>query len=205
MCNDLTWHATPPHDTYIPHRQVGRQPACSGERHTLNLLYSRRCSDQPPNFRTSPESRRKVVGSAVGIDDTAASAGTGNSDLLLQQRKRAALQHQRPQLSNETEANQSTVDEANVPHIVTYVRHAANLQVFADCCNGDIALYIEALEIPRYIRLVFTTLEEALLLLQPVAKGSTDDTRAADSCDQQAAEMLKSFSNASRCSHKQPK
>ncbi|KAG5184579.1 hypothetical protein JKP88DRAFT_255356 [Tribonema minus] len=37
-------------------------------------------------------------GGDIGNDDTAASAGTGNGDLLLQQQVRAALQHQRPQL-----------------------------------------------------------------------------------------------------------
>ncbi|KAG5189682.1 hypothetical protein JKP88DRAFT_243194 [Tribonema minus] len=42
-----------------------------------------------------------VGGGDIGSDDTAASAGTGNGDLLLQQRVRTALQYQRPQLSNE--------------------------------------------------------------------------------------------------------
>ncbi|KAG5183278.1 hypothetical protein JKP88DRAFT_241450 [Tribonema minus] len=49
-------------------------------------------------------------GGDIGNDDTAASAGTGNGDLLLQQRVRTALQYQRPQLSNE--ATGPTTEEA---------------------------------------------------------------------------------------------
>ncbi|KAG5178698.1 hypothetical protein JKP88DRAFT_247965 [Tribonema minus] len=47
---------------------------------------------------TLSSSLSSVGGGDIGSDDTAASADTGTSDLLLQQRVRAALQHQRPQL-----------------------------------------------------------------------------------------------------------
>ncbi|KAG5181407.1 hypothetical protein JKP88DRAFT_241658 [Tribonema minus] len=74
--------------------------------HTGALPEQQAISSHPP-FRpgccvgTLSSSLSSVGGENIGSDDTAASVGTSHGDLLLQQRLRAALQHQRPQLSNE--------------------------------------------------------------------------------------------------------
>ena len=74
--------------------------------HTGALLEQQAISSHPPSrpgccVGTLSSSLSSVGGGDIGNDDTAASAGTGNGDLLLQQRVRTALQYQRPQLSNE--------------------------------------------------------------------------------------------------------
>ncbi|KAG5187636.1 hypothetical protein JKP88DRAFT_254003 [Tribonema minus] len=74
--------------------------------HTGALLEQQAISSHPPSrpgccVGTLSSSLSSVGGGDIGNDDTAASAGTGNGDLLLQQRVRTALQYQRPHLSNE--------------------------------------------------------------------------------------------------------
>ncbi|KAG5180211.1 hypothetical protein JKP88DRAFT_256207 [Tribonema minus] len=73
--------------------------------HTGALLEQQAISSHPPSrpgccVGTLSSLLSSVGGGDIGSDDTAASAGTGNGDLLLQQRVRTALQYQRPQLSN---------------------------------------------------------------------------------------------------------
>ncbi|KAG5187044.1 hypothetical protein JKP88DRAFT_254253 [Tribonema minus] len=72
--------------------------------HTGALLEQQAIGSHPPSrpgccVGTLSSSLSSVGGGDIGNDDTAASAGTGNGDLLLQQRVRTALQYQRPQLS----------------------------------------------------------------------------------------------------------
>ncbi|KAG5183340.1 hypothetical protein JKP88DRAFT_255842 [Tribonema minus] len=73
--------------------------------HTGALLEQQAISSHPPSrpgccVGTLSSSLSSVGGGDISSDDTAASAGTGNGDFLLQQRACTALQYQRPQLSN---------------------------------------------------------------------------------------------------------
>ncbi|KAG5188975.1 hypothetical protein JKP88DRAFT_253147 [Tribonema minus] len=82
----------------------------------------------------------------ISNDDTAASAGTGNGDVLLQQRVRAALQHQRPQLSKKA----------------TSTTYAIGYQVASCCASNNGWWQLVILVVIR--RHVFRTLVGFLLL-----------------------------------------
>ncbi|KAG5176881.1 hypothetical protein JKP88DRAFT_249263 [Tribonema minus] len=110
--------------------------------HTGALLEQQAISSHPPSrpgccVGTLSSSLSSVGGGDIGNDDTAASAGTGNGDLLLQQRARTTLQYQRPHLSNEATGTTYAIGQ----HTGHLLRQQQRL-VAAGHSGGDTAAWV---------------------------------------------------------------